>query len=81
MAATICKFRCESCEPAFDGDTGRRVVLATHYDEALSKEDASFSKATPSGRFEARIDNPTALDAMQFEPGKTYYITISTERQ
>ena len=55
--------------------------MTTHYDEALSKEDASFSKATPSGRFEARIDNVAALDAMQFETGKTYYLTIHTERQ
>jgi len=81
MASTVCKFRCESCEPQHDGDTGRKVVLTTHYDEALSKEDASFSKATPSGRFEARIDNVAALDAMQFETGKTYYLTIHTERQ
>ena len=77
MKSTRCKFRCQSVEPQHEGDTGRTVVLTTQYDEALSKEDAAFSKATPSGEFKARIDNPAALAAMQFDVGKTYYLDIT----
>lgn len=76
MNKTRCKFRCVSSEPQFEGSEGRKVVLETQYDQSLP-EDQSFTRATPWGRMEVLIDNPAALAAMAFEPGKCYYVDLT----
>ena len=40
-----------------------------------SADNASFSKATPSGHTHLTIDNPDALGA--FEPGKEYFVDFT----
>lgn len=40
-----------------------------------TEENKAFWKATPSGQIEMTIDNPDA--AMQFEPGKAYYVDFT----
>jgi hypothetical protein len=54
---------------------GGRAKFTTQYDETISKEDAGFSKATPSGNAEFQIDNPKAVE--QLAAGKAYYFDIS----
>jgi hypothetical protein len=50
------------------------LVFEAQYDDTI-EEDRRFAKATPTGRFEMRVDNPTALAF--FELGKTYYFDVS----
>jgi len=52
----------------------KKIVLTPQYDPKLA-EDVSFSKATPSGRMEMQIDNPTALERMPI--GKTFYVDFT----
>lgn len=68
-----CKFRCTTVDPQ-GGDT-QKVVLEAQYDQAMTQEDESFSKYTPSGRMEFHVQNPN-LNGF-FEPGKAYYIDVS----
>lgn len=72
MTCTRCKFRCVEA-PA---PTGGKLVLEAQYDPDSDK-DKSFTVATPWGRLEAQIDNPKAIEAMNFEPGKCYFVDIS----
>lgn len=68
-----CKFTVESVTEYAYGS--RSVVLATHYDEALSKEDRAFSTATPSGKMEININNPKVFDI--FRPGAKVYVDVT----
>ncbi len=49
---------------------GKRLIFQASYDSTIP-EDRRFAQATPSGRFEMQVDNPSALAA--FELGKYYY--------
>ena len=49
-------------------------MLEPQYDAKLA-EDVSFSKATPSGRIEMQIDNPTAIERMP--AGKVFYVDFT----
>lgn len=68
-----CKFTVESVTHHAYGT--RSVKLATHYDEALSKEDRAFSKATPNGQMTVDISNPAVFDV--FKPGAKVYVDVS----
>ncbi len=46
----------------------------TQYDPTIP-EDQSFTKATPTGKIEMRVDNPAALE--QFVPGEAYYVDFT----
>lgn len=56
-----------------DSIEGNKLVMSTVYEQDAEKdsENARFTKATPWGRVEMGIDNPSALS--QFEVGKYYY--------
>lgn len=71
MKKTICKFVCESVTK-FPHER-KQVKLSARYDATLP-DDQAFNKATPSGSFEAYIDNP-AIEGF-FDPGKEYYLEI-----
>lgn len=68
-----CKFTVESVTLHAYG--GRSVVLATHYDEALSKEDRAFSTATPTGKMTVDITNAKVFDV--FRPGAKVYVDVT----
>lgn len=70
--STRAKFECHKIEV---DSYGRTVHLGVVYDADLAKEDGRFTKATPSGKIEMRVDNPEA--AVQFEPGKKYYVDFT----
>jgi hypothetical protein len=72
MATARCKFQVQ--EVTHFGYGGRRVKLSTAYDEKLSKEDAAFCKATPSGEMTVTIDNPNVFDT--FKPGAYVYVDV-----
>lgn len=68
------KFTCNRIEDSIWQNGGARKV---YFNAVYSNvgENASFSKATPSGQLEMVIDKETAAyDA--FVPGKQYYLTI-----
>jgi len=73
MSTTRAKFRCNSVIDF--GGGSKEVSLSVVYDPNGNGENANFTKATPSGEMKMRIDNPAA--AVQFEPGKSYYVDIS----
>lgn len=52
----------------------RKIVLEPRYDTSIP-EDQRFAQATPSGRFEMTVDNPSAVAALPI--GKQFYIDIS----
>ena len=52
-------------------NTGKKLVFFPQYDTSIP-EDQRFAQATPSGRFEMTVDNPSAL--AQFEIGHQYYV-------
>lgn len=60
-----------------NGVKDNQVSFSTVYetDEQKSKENASFTKATPWGEIKMGIDNPAALS--QFEAGKSYYVDFT----
>lgn len=66
---TRAKFRCTSVNDFGGGSKAVRLDVA--YDPNGNGENANFTKATPSGMCEMRIDNPEA--ALQFVPGQYYY--------
>jgi hypothetical protein len=68
------KFTCISVE---DYGYSKKVKLIPVYEGALgeNEENKRFTKATPSGELWMTIDNPDA--AIQFEPGKAYYLTFT----
>jgi len=57
-----------------NGYVEKTIVLTPQYDQALA-EDVSFCKATPTGRIEMRIDNPTAIDLLPV--GKLFYVDFT----
>lgn len=66
------KFRCDSITPGWS-EGQKDVRLSAVYDQ--HGENASFSKASPSGHLQMVIDASTpAVD--YFERGKLYYIDI-----
>jgi hypothetical protein len=52
----------------------RKVVLTPQYDNTI-EEDRRYAKATPSGRIEMQIDNPSALAALPM--GKQFYVDFT----
>lgn len=64
-ARVTAKFQCT-------GKEGNTVFLHTVYSEDIQSEDGRFTKATPWGELRMTVDNPNA--AVQFEPGKAYYL-------
>lgn len=67
--STRAKFTCHKIEVDAHG---RTVHLGVVYDTDVQKENGRFTKATPSGTIQMRVDNPEA--AVQFQPGKSYYV-------
>lgn len=57
------------------GKEGTTVFLHTVYSEDIQSEDGRFTKATPWGELRMNVDNPDA--AVQFEPGRTYYLDFT----
>lgn len=51
------------------------TVVRFHPDYSASKEDQSFSEATPAAEAWFSITNPSAFE--QFEVGKKYYFDIT----
>lgn len=86
-----CKFRCLEVTRRFSAFATKTTPagLETDYDAPQvqisvrlvpvqhkgSDENASFWKATPSGDLTMVITNPAA--ALQFEPGRCYYLDMS----
>lgn len=66
------KFRCDSIT---DYGVSRQAQFSAVYAPDANGEDAGFTKATPWGELKMTIDNPAA--AIQFEPGKMYYLDFS----
>lgn len=54
--------------------TARKVVLTPQYDTSIP-EDQRYATATPSGRIEMQIDNPSALAALPM--GKQFYVDFT----
>ena len=53
-------------------ETGRRITLQPVYDVNNIPEDRRYHKATPSGKIEMLVDNPTAI--AEFTIGRQFYI-------
>lgn len=53
----------------------REITLSAQYDDGLSKENASFAKATPTGTITFQLDNPELAEA--FKPGQVYYVDFT----
>ena len=52
----------------------KKIVLEPQYDQKIA-EDVSFKKATPSGRIEMQIDNPTAIERMPLS--RIFYVDFT----
>ena len=50
------------------------VKLTCVYGGATNAEDNTFAKATPSGKMELQIDNPSVRGLIK--PGMTYYVDL-----
>jgi hypothetical protein len=61
------------CEKVSNDVYGQDVTLRTLYSD--NPEDNQFSKATPSGELQMRIDNPNAIGKLI--PGNHYYLDIT----
>jgi hypothetical protein len=64
------KFRLTEIREHYYAKDARTLVFEAQYDSTIP-EDQAFTKATPTGRLEMRVDNPQAL--AKFEIGKYYY--------
>ena len=64
------RFRLDAVKTFFGG--GAEITLSAMYDDKIP-EDMRFMKATPSGSFTQRIDNPAALKEFQNEDGSWKY--------
>ncbi len=74
MITTRAKFVCQSIEEWAGGQ--RKVKLSVVYQPRPDgSENHGFTKATPAGTIEMQVDNPAA--AVQFQPGKAYYVDFS----
>lgn len=67
-----CKFVVDSVTHHAYG--GRTIKLQTQYDQTIP-EDRAFTKATPTGSIEIRVDNPAVFDV--FAPGNTVYVDVT----
>jgi hypothetical protein len=67
------KFRCTEETKTAWNQGGRRLVFEPIYDPDLP-EDQRFCVATPSGRLEMQVDNPSA----PFEVGEYYYLDLTS---
>lgn len=74
MIVARCKFTVDRVVH-YPGDHSRDIVLSTRYDEALSKEDRAFSKATPNGKLEITLSNPNVYEL--FTPGNVVYLDVT----
>jgi len=70
---TRAKFICSGKQDNVGG--GATIFLNTVYSEEIQSEDGRFTKATPWGELRMNVDNPDA--AVQFEPGKSYYVDFT----
>jgi hypothetical protein len=55
--------------------TNEEVELSAVYGGSTNAEDNTYARATPTGRLQLQIDNPSAQGF--FKPGKKYYVDIS----
>ena len=70
------KFRCRSIqhiETISPTETCAEIILYPVYGDG--KENATWSKYTPSGEIKMMITNPGAIEA--FSPGKSYYVDFT----
>lgn len=74
MTTIRSKFKLVEIHQLHWSQTARRLVFQAEYDEKIP-EDQRFQKATPSGRFEMTVDNPSALGL--FKLGDCYYFDAS----
>lgn len=82
MITTVCKFQVvevarQQHNVASTGEQPKyaeRIKLNAVYADD-SKENTSFSKATPDGKLEIYVTNPAVVG--QFEPGQFVYLTIT----
>lgn len=78
MMTTRCKFQVTNLLPAYpsvDPDSSmKRVVFEPRYDQSLP-EDQRFFKATPSGRLDIIVDNPTVVESLKV--GDLVYVDIT----
>jgi len=68
MNTCRCKLKCTAIENY--EHSSKRYTFDAVYDSGI-EEDRRFAKASPSGKFEIYIDNPSAQAF--FEIGKSYY--------
>lgn len=75
---TRCKFQVTNHLPAYsttDPDSPmKRIVFEARYDDRLP-EDQRFFKATPSGRLDIIVDDPTVVSSLK--TGSFVYIDIT----
>lgn len=57
------------------GKVDTTVFFHAVYSEEIQSEDGRFTKATPWGELKMNVDN--ADDAIQFEPGRAYYLDFT----
>lgn len=70
------KFRCSVVEDwGYSKKVKLNAVYPTEEERGTLSENESFNKATPNGELWMTIDNPAA--AVQFEPGKEYYLDFT----
>ena len=82
MTQTRCKFQVSEVARVNWGRVGQekdapfieRIKLTAVYDDGLSKENASFASATPSGDLSFTVSNPRVIGT--FEPGDYYYLDL-----
>lgn len=55
------------------GENQTTVILEPRYDESVP-EDQRFSEATPWGKLEMFVNNPTAIQILQ--PGQKFYLDL-----
>lgn len=78
MMTTRCKFQVTSHLPAYPSTEPdspmKRIVFEPRYDQNLP-EDQRFFKATPSGRLDIIVDNPTVVASLKV--GDFVYVDIT----
>lgn len=87
ISEIVCKFHLENLMPVPGAPTeypGMVVTLWASYDPTLN-EDKRFSEATPSGRLEAHITNPSALEFFHKNDGsldyeKDIYLILTSQK-
>jgi hypothetical protein len=74
------KFTCENVVDTTVSDNYSFRVVNFRAVYSKEGENASFSKATPSGALQMQIDKETAA-YKAFTPGKNYYLTFEETEQ